>query len=67
MKYPPFIYQETVIHLPLNYRYIRQMEIKQTKELNEGRRFSESDLHNSKNYVTAENYKPISTLFITDL
>ncbi|QNK62322.1 hypothetical protein H7F33_17530 [Pedobacter sp. PAMC26386] len=67
MKTLPFLEEEIVKQLPLNYRYIKKLEVALTTELKQGKRFSISNFHYSGQYLTAETYKPISNIFISDL
>lgn len=56
--------EETIKKLPLGYRFLTKMVTSHVPELRAGAKYSQSNRHYAKAYLTFDIQKPISNIFI---
>jgi hypothetical protein len=62
MKKATFLKEETLVQLPLNYRFMTPQPVTAVRELRSNLRLGESRQHQSGQYWSQGGHKPISNL-----
>jgi hypothetical protein len=58
--------EEVLMRLPINYRFMVEVDSSTFGENYEGRRFSVSARHQAKNYLCVAPSKPVSSIVVQD-
>lgn len=64
-KESTYLFDERIVRkLPVYMRFMEEIDVQNTDELYLKFRFSESQRHNSKNYINRSNHKPQSRFLL---